>query len=210
MRTFTLLTGALVLSLSCASALPRSAFAQTSPANNAGQPVPNVPGDTMPASKAILPDGHAAPAGFTPIAPSLTQNLYAELKATGEFTILIKALDATNLSGLIQTHPDLTLLAPTDAAFDALPPGKLDDLLKPANAAALQHLLVYHLIAAKVAPSEVEGHAPGPIKTAAGAPVTFDGTNPVLKINDANVLQAGVAGSNGYIYVLDKVLTPPS
>jgi uncharacterized surface protein with fasciclin (FAS1) repeats len=104
----------------------------------------------------------------------------------------------------------LTLLAPTDAAFDALPPGKLDDLLKPANAAQLQHLLVYHLIAVSVAPSEVEGHAAGPIKTAAGAPVTFDGTNPVLKINDANVLQAGVAASNGYIYVVDKVLTPPS
>jgi uncharacterized surface protein with fasciclin (FAS1) repeats len=187
-----------------------SAWAQTSPANAAEQPAPTAPGDTMPASKTMLPDSHAAPASFTPIAASLTQNLYAELKATGEFTILIKALDATNLAGLLQTHPDLTLLAPTDAAFDALPPGKLDDLLKPANAAALQHLIVYHLIAAKVAPSEVEGHAPGPIKTAAGASVTFDGSNPVLKINDASVLQPGVAGSNGYIYVLDKVLTPPS
>jgi uncharacterized surface protein with fasciclin (FAS1) repeats len=203
MRNFTLLSGALALSLSCALALPKSAAAQTTPANTADQPAPNAPGDAMPADK-------AAPAAFTPIAPAPTENLYAELKGTGEFIILLKALDAANLSGLIQTHPGLTLLAPTDAAFNALPPGKLDDLMKPANAAQLQHLLVYHLIATSVAPSEVEGHAAGPIKTAAGAPVTFDGAKPVLKINDANVLQAGVAGSNGYIYVLDKVLTPPS
>jgi len=210
MRKFPLAASVLALALTGVAALPRSAVAQTPAANNAGQPPPDVPGDTMPASKAILPDGHAAPAGFTPIAPALNDNLYAELKATGEFTILLKALDAANLASLIQTHADLTLLAPTDAAFDALPPGKLADLMKPANAAELQHLLVYHLIAAKVAPSQVEGHAPGPIKTAGGAPVTFDGTNPVLKINDANVLQAGVVGSNGYIYVVDKVLTPPS
>jgi uncharacterized surface protein with fasciclin (FAS1) repeats len=178
MRKFPLAASVLALALTAVAALPFSAVAQTPAANNAGQPPPDVPGDTMPASKAILPDGHAAPAGFTPIAPALNDNLYAELKATGEFTILL--------------------------------PGKLADLMKPANAAELQHLLVYHLIAAKVAPSQVEGHAPGPIKTAGGAPVTFDGTNPVLKINDANVLQAGVVGSNGYIYVVDKVLTPPS
>jgi uncharacterized surface protein with fasciclin (FAS1) repeats len=210
MRSFILLSGALALSLSCAAALPQSAGAQTAPATTAAQPAPSATGDTMAADKATLPDSRAAPASYTPIAPSPTLNLYAELKGSGEFTILLKALDAANLSGLIQTHPGLTLLAPTDAAFNALPPGKLDDLLKPANAAQLQHLLVYHLIAASVPPSDVVGHAPGPIKTAAGAPVTFDGTTPVLKINDASVLQAGVAASNGYIYVLDKVLTPPS
>jgi uncharacterized surface protein with fasciclin (FAS1) repeats len=208
MRKVTRLAGALSLGLSFA--VSQIAVAQTPPANSAGQATPDTSGDTMPTGKPTLSQGQAAPAGFTPIAPSPTENLYAELKATGEFTILLKALDAANLSGLIQTHADLTLLAPTDAAFAALAPGKLDDLMKPANAATLQHVLVYHLIAAKVAPSEVEGHAAGPIKTAAGATVTFDGTNPVLKINDTKVLQAGVAGSNGYIYVLDKVLTPPS
>ena len=193
--------------------MPQSAVAQTTPPNTTGAPASNMTGDTTPADKTTQPDASAAPttpAAFTPITPSTSQNLYDELKTSGQFTILLKALDAANLSTLIQTHADLTLLAPPDSAFNALPPGKLDDLLKPANAAQLQHLLVYHLIAASVAPSKVEGHAAGPIKTAAGPPVTFDGANPVLKINDAKVLQAGVAGSNGYIYVVDKVLTPPS
>jgi uncharacterized surface protein with fasciclin (FAS1) repeats len=83
-------------------------------------------------------------------------------------------------------------------------------LMDPANAAQLQALLTYHLINAKVTAADVEHHAAGPVPTVANKPVTFDGTGPVLKINDATVLQSGVPAANGTIYVVDKVLSPPA
>jgi uncharacterized surface protein with fasciclin (FAS1) repeats len=149
-------------------------------------------------------------ATYRPITPSASANIIAELTSAGEFTILLKALTAANLSTLIASHPNLTLIAPTDAAFAALPASQVAMLMDPANAAQLQALLTYHLINAKVTAADVEHHAAGPVPTVANKPVTFDGSGPILKINDATVLQSGVPASNGTIYVVDKVLTPPA
>jgi uncharacterized surface protein with fasciclin (FAS1) repeats len=145
---------------------------------------------------------------YRPIVPATGSNIIAELTASGQFTTLIKALTAANLATLISSHPNLTLIAPTDTAFAALPASQVAMLMDPANAAQLQALLTYHLINANVKASDVEHHAAGPVPSVATKPVMFDGTGAVLKINDANVLQSGVPASNGTIYVVDKVLTP--
>jgi uncharacterized surface protein with fasciclin (FAS1) repeats len=179
------------------------------------------PGTTMSStSTTTAPGAYGAPVTSTtssttittyrPIVPSATANIIAELTSAGKFTILLKALTAANLSTLIASHPNLTLIAPTDAAFAALPASKVAMLMDPANAAQLQALLTYHLINAKVTAADVEHHAAGPVPTVANKPVTFDGSGPILKINDATVLQSGVPASNGTIYVVDKVLTPPA
>ena len=110
----------------------------------------------------------------------------------------------------MRPQPNITLLAPTDSAFAALPPAQLTTLMQPANAAKLQALLTYHLINARVSLDKVKNHAAGPVTTVATKPVTIDGTGAAIKINDANVLQAAVPASNGLIYVIDKVLTPSS
>ena len=129
------------------------------------------------------------------------------LKAAGQFTILLKALDASNLTAVVnRATPPLTLLAPTDAAFQALPAGQMESLMKTENSAQLQALLVYHVINAPVPLAQVQGKK-GPVATGAGSSVQIDGTTTPMMINDASVLgQAQV--SNGYVYVIDKVLTP--
>jgi len=129
------------------------------------------------------------------------------LKASGQFTILVKALDATGLTPVLKSAGPLTVLAPTDAAFQALPAGELDDLMKPDNAAKLQGVLTYHVINAAVPPTKISG-SKGPIPTVAGTVVQIDGTGAPIKVNDATVV-AQATVSNGQIYAVDKVLSAP-
>jgi uncharacterized surface protein with fasciclin (FAS1) repeats len=168
---------------------PAAAFAQTAAAPPPAAPMPMTP----------------APMAAAPVIPA-AGNLIETLKASGQFTILLKALDASNLTSLVAGTNPLTILAPTDAAFAALPPGTVDNLMKIENAGQLQSLVVYHLINAAVPPAKVNG-AKGPVTNAAGAPLQFDGTGPTLMIVDAKVVGEGTA-TNGFIYAIDKVLTP--
>ena len=155
----------------------------------------------------------APPAAAAPAAPPAMSMTIAPagdiadtLKASGQFTILVKALDASNLTSVLKTAGPLTILAPTDAAFNALPAGQLANLMKIENAAQLQALLTYHLINAGVPTSKIQG-SKGPISTVAGTPVQIDGTGPTIMVNDASVVGHAVV-SNGDIYAIDKVLTP--
>ena len=152
--------------------------------------------------------GAMSGAGFTPIRPMPSSSIIATLTASGEFKTLLAALKDTNLTTLIDTHPNLTLFAPTDAAFAALPPGQLDMLMK--SPPQLQAILTYHLVATTIKPTDIMGHAAGKVPTAAKKSITLDGSGPTLKVDTASVLQPGVTASNGIIYPIDKVLTPPA
>jgi uncharacterized surface protein with fasciclin (FAS1) repeats len=166
------------------------------------------PALAQPAAAPAAPPAAAAPAA--PPAMSMTiapaGDIADTLKASGQFTILVKALDASNLTSVLKTAGPLTILAPTDAAFNALPAAQLANLMKIDNAAQLQALLTYHLINAGVPMSKIQG-AKGPISTVAGTPVQIDGTGPTIMVNDASVVGHAVV-SNGDIYAIDKVLTP--
>jgi uncharacterized surface protein with fasciclin (FAS1) repeats len=166
------------------------------------------PALAQPAAAPDAPPAAAAPAA--PPAMSMTiapaGDIADTLKASGQFTILVKALDASNLTSVLKTAGPLTILAPTDAAFNALPAGQLANLMKIENAAQLQALLTYHLINAGVPTSKIQG-SKGPISTVAGTPVQIDGTGSMIMVNDASVVGHAVV-SNGDIYAIDKVLTP--
>jgi uncharacterized surface protein with fasciclin (FAS1) repeats len=162
---------------------------------------PAAPADAAPPAAAM-----AAPAAPTvPLTPH--GDIDETLKASGQFTILVKALDATGLTAVVKSAGPLTVLAPTDAAFQALPPDQLASLMKPDNAAQLQAILTYHVINASVPPAKITG-SKGPIPTVAGPTVQIDGTGAPIKINDATVV-AQAAVSNGQIYAVDKVLMAP-
>ena len=164
-----------------------------------------------------LAQAPAAPAAAAPAAAGAYQaitpsgDIIATLTAAGQFKTLLKALDATNLTGVLKTPGPLTLFAPTDAAFAAMPAGQLDQLMNAKPPTGLQQFLVYHIINAKVDDSKIKG-AKGPIPSAAGKPIYIDGSGTPAKANDATILQ-DVTVSNGVIHVIDKVLssdfTPP-
>ena len=149
----------------------------------------------QPAAPAAAP-APAAPASIN-IAPS--GDIIQTLTAAGQFKTLLQALDAVNLTSVLKTPGPLTLFAPTDAAFAAHP-------VDMNNKAALQQLLAYHIINAKVDDSKING-AKGPLPSAAGKPIYVDGSVTPKKANDADIL-ADVMVSNGVIHVVDKVLSP--
>ncbi|HEY2658659.1 MAG TPA: fasciclin domain-containing protein [Caulobacteraceae bacterium] len=153
-------------------------------------------------------DATAAPPAPSPIPKSTlapSGDIVDTLKASSQFTILSKALDGSGLAGLLKRPGPFTLIAPTDAAFNALPPAQLADLMKPENAAQLQALLIYHLINAAVPPTKIEG-TKGAVQTVARKDVQIDASANPAKFNDANV-EGEATVSNGFIYVVDKVLS---
>lgn len=128
-------------------------------------------------------------------------------KASGQFTVFLKAIEQTGLTEIVRTTPTLTVFAPTDAAFAALPAGELDRLMKTENATELQKLVVYHLVNAKVDSAKMKG-AKGAVPTVAQTDLVLDGTSAGLKVNSANILQADVKTSTGMLHVIDHVLSP--
>jgi uncharacterized surface protein with fasciclin (FAS1) repeats len=154
------------------------------------------------------PAAAPAPPAATPAAPGAklvpNGNLINTLRSSGQFNTFVKALDATNLSSLLQSSPGLTVFAPTDAAF---PQSKLDSLM--ADKPALQKMLLHYIINARVDSSKIKG-AHGPVPSGAGDQIVLDGTGDVLKADNANIIQADVMTSNGIIHVIDQLMVPGS
>ena len=131
------------------------------------------------------------------------------LKASGQFTLLLKYTDATNLTGFLKARPNITLFAPTDAAFNAIPEAERNRLMSNIGRGDLQKLLIYHMVNARVPSSEFKDSIRS-APTMASLPVTLNGEAGKLLVNDADVVQADVMASNGVIQVIDKVLKPGS
>ena len=129
-------------------------------------------------------------------------------KAAGSFGTLLAAAEAAGLVGALQGEGPLTVFAPTDAAFAALPAGTVENLLKPENKEQLAGILKMHVIAGKVTSDQLIGQSMS-ADTLNGA-VTVDGTGSSVMVNDATVVTADVKASNGVIHVIDKVLLPAS
>ena len=160
-----------------------------------------------PAPAALVPaPTSAAP---VPLAKPLVANTdsLTTLKLNGQFDTLVKALTAANLAALFQDNSrHLTLFAPTDAAFAALPAGQLDKMIADPTKADLRKLLLHHVINAVVPASKIKGPR-GPWPTGAGDHLVLDGsTDGVLKADNGFIVQSDVTTSNGTIQVVDEVL----
>jgi uncharacterized surface protein with fasciclin (FAS1) repeats len=127
-------------------------------------------------------------------------------EALGQFATFLKAAEAANLTGMLKTSENLTVFAPNDAAFAALPAGDLEKLMLPENKAELQKLLAAHVVNARVKSVDFKGVA-RKAPTLAGTTVELSGGDKLM-VNDAAIVQADVPASNGVIQVIDKVLLP--
>lgn len=130
-------------------------------------------------------------------------NIVETAVAAGSFNTLVTAVQAAGLEGALSGDGPLTVFAPTDAAFDALPAGALDALIQDPQ--ALSEVLLYHVVDGEVLASDVVNLTSA--QTLQGQPVAIDATNGV-RVNDAQVIQTDILASNGVIHVIDKVLIP--
>ncbi|MCY7277177.1 MAG: fasciclin domain-containing protein, partial [Phormidesmis sp. CAN_BIN44] len=123
------------------------------------------------------------------------------------FSTLVAAVKAAGLIETLSGQTQLTVFAPTNKAFAALPKGTLEQLLKPENREALRKVLTYHIVAGALKSNALRS---GQVKSVEGSPVNVRVMNKRVRVNDANVISADVKASNGVIHVIDRVILPPN
>lgn len=126
---------------------------------------------------------------------------------TDNLSTLVTAVKAAGLVETLNGDGPFTVFAPTNAAFEALPEGVLENLLKPENKDQLIAVLTYHVVGGKVMSADLKNGSM--TKTVEGSDIKFV-VGPKVKINDANVVTADVDASNGVVHIIDKVILPPS
>jgi len=128
--------------------------------------------------------------------------------AAGNFETLLAAAQAAGLVEALKGEGPLTVFAPTDEAFAALPEGTVEDLLKPENKDALAGILLYHVVGGKIMSGDI-GSAASPA-TLQGATIDVKANYGKVTVNGANVVAADIGASNGVIHVIDAVILPPA
>lgn len=128
--------------------------------------------------------------------------------ATDDLSTLVTAVKAAGLVETLQSEGPFTVFAPTNAAFEALPAGVLEMLLKPENKAQLQSVLTYHVVGAEVMSGDLEDGMMA--KTVEGSEATISLNYGKAKVDNATVVNADINASNGVVHVIDAVILPPS
>ncbi len=126
--------------------------------------------------------------------------------AAGSFKTLVAAIQAAGLAETLKGKGPFTVFAPTDEAFNKLPAGTVETLLKPENKEKLKSILLYHVVAGDVTAAKVVKMSSA--KTLDGQDLNVMVNDGTVMINDAKVIQADVMASNGVIHVIDTVLIP--
>lgn len=121
----------------------------------------------------------------------------------GTFNTLIKAVEATELVEILKSPGPYTVFAPTDEAFNNLPPGTLDALLQDNH--KLKRIVLYHVAFGDVRAEDLMQIDEA--ETVEGSIVAIESSSG-LKVNDANVLKTDILTDNGVIHVIDAVLIP--
>ncbi|MFV8371943.1 fasciclin domain-containing protein [Flavobacterium sp. LB2P6] len=147
-----------------------------------------------------------------------TKNIIENAVNSKDHTTLVAAVKAAGLVETLQSKGPFTVFAPTNAAFDKLPKGTVETLLKPENLKMLQTILTYHVVAGKMNASDIAkaikmGKGKATLKTVSGGTLTawMKGKNLYItdeNMNNAKVTIADVNQSNGVIHVIDAVVLP--
>lgn len=144
-----------------------------------------------------------APAAAKPVAVQGT--LLDTLKLSGQFNTFVAGVDATNLAAVFKSYPQITVFAPTDAAFASMPAADLDKL--KADKAAMQKFILHHLVNAPFDSSKIKG-VKGPVPSGAGDTILLDGSDEggKLMVDGATIVQADLKTASGLLHVVDKPL----
>ncbi|WP_442796178.1 fasciclin domain-containing protein [Pelobium manganitolerans] len=136
------------------------------------------------------------------------KNIVQVASESPNHTTLVAAVKAADLVDALVNAGPFTVFAPTNAAFDKLPAGTVDDLLKPANKEKLADILQYHVSLGVLKTANfTDGQVIGQVN---GNNITIKMENGRPKINGVANIIAELPAANGVIYVIDNVLLPPT
>jgi len=128
--------------------------------------------------------------------------------SAGQFKTLATAINAAGLAETLKGAGPFTVFAPTDAAFAKLPAGTVENLLKPENKGQLTAILTYHVVPGVATAADVVKLDEA--KTVNGKVVSLHASGGSVMVNNAHVVTADIAASNGIIHGIDSVLMPPT
>jgi uncharacterized surface protein with fasciclin (FAS1) repeats len=148
-----------------------------------------------------------------------TKNIIENAVNSPDHTTLVAAVKAAGLVDTLEGTGPFTVFAPTNEAFQKLPTGTVDTLVKPENKATLTKILTYHVVAGRVSAKDLEkmikeGNGTATLTTVEGGKLMaslHDGKHIMLtdeKGGTSMVTIANVFQSNGVIHVIDTVLMP--
>ena len=146
------------------------------------------------------------------------KNIVENAVNSKDHTTLVAAVKAAGLVDTLMSAGPFTVFAPTNAAFDKLPAGTVDTLLKPENKGMLSSVLTYHVVAGTMTSTDIAaairaGGGTATLNTVQGGTLTGRMMGNKLVLTDAKggrstVTIANVMQSNGVIHVVDTVLLP--
>ena len=147
-----------------------------------------------------------------------TATIVENASKSADHTTLVAAVKAAGLAETLSGTGPFTVFAPTNAAFEKLPAGTVDSLVKPAAKADLTKILTYHVVlgtmtAANVAAAIKAGNGKATLTTVQGQKLTATEASGTITLTDAKggtakVTQGDVMQSNGVVHVVDTVLMP--
>ena len=136
----------------------------------------------------------------------LQKNIVENAAASADHTTLVAAVKAAGLDGTLSSAGPFTVFAPTNAAFEKLPAGTVDNLLKPEMKADLTKILTYHVVSGAVKAADLKDGQK--IKTVQGNELTVSIKDGKVMIDGATVTTPDIISSNGVTHVIDAVVTP--
>ena len=147
-----------------------------------------------------------------------SKNIVENAVNSKDHTTLVAAVKAADLVTTLQSAGPFTVFAPVNKAFDMLPAGTVETLLKPENKQALSGVLTYHVVSGKISAADLakmidDNNGSYTIKTVAGGTLVATKKAGKIMLKDekggmATVTIKDVNQSNGVIHVIDHVLLP--
>jgi uncharacterized surface protein with fasciclin (FAS1) repeats len=127
---------------------------------------------------------------------------------SADHTTLVAAVKQAELVDALSNAGPFTVFAPTNAAFNALPKGTVEDLMKPENKAKLQDILQYHVYVGSLKTDYMrDGQTLNQVN---GGNITISNKDGKIILNNTATIVASVPAANGIIHVIDAVLLPPA
>ena len=139
-------------------------------------------------------------------------NIVETAEKAGAFGTLLAAAKAAGLAETLATGQNLTVFAPTDEAFAALPEGTVESLLKPENKDQLVAVLTYHVVPRELTSNMLPGRTihVRTVKSGGDRTLAVSKSGGGVTVDNANVVTADVRADNGIIHVIDAVMLPSS
>ena len=142
-----------------------------------------------------------------PTEPVALPTLVDVLGSSPDFSTLVSAIGAADLTETLSGPGTYTLFAPTNEAFAAMDPALLEDLMTPENKDKLVTVLSYHVLPGKLSSSQLAGKSEA-MASLNNKDMLVDGTGTALMVNTATVTIGDIEAANGVIHVIDQVLVP--